>query len=76
MAMGAADVAEAAEQGAMGLDESPLAYYLGPQAAVGLMNLKERSKQKEPTSMMGEAEIDEGFTSYFNGGIVRIKGVK
>ena len=72
MAMGAADVAEAAEKGAMGLDESPVAYYLGPEAAVGLMNLKARAQKEELPDLAGETD----FTSYFNGGIVAVKGVK
>jgi hypothetical protein len=71
MAMGAADVAEAAEKGAIGLDESPVAYYLGPEAAVGLMNLKARAQRGELPDLADETD----FTSFRNGGIVAVKGV-
>ena len=71
MAMGAADVAEAAEKGAIGLDESPVAYYLGPEAAVGLMNLKARAQRGELPDLADETD----FTSFRNGGITSVKGV-
>ena len=53
-------------------DRSPVAYYLGPEAAIGLMNLKARAQKEELPDLAGETD----FTSYFNGGIVAVKGVK
>ena len=73
MAMGAADVVEAAEKGAMGLDESPVAYYLGPEAAVGLMNLKARGKARAKNNPYGQ--IDDYLPDEDLSGIVAVKGV-
>ena len=69
--LGAYDVAKAAEQGATGPVESALAYGFGPEAAVGLMNLKARAQRGELPNLADETD----FTSYFNGGIVAAKGV-
>ena len=70
--LGAYDVAKAAEQGATGPVESALAYGFGPEAAVGLMNLKARAKRGELPNLADETD----FTSFRNGGIVAVKGVK
>ena len=70
--LGAYDVAKAAEQGATGPVESALAYGFGPEAAVGLMNLKAKAQKGELPNLADETD----FTSYFNGGIVAVKGVK
>ena len=64
--LGAYDVVKAAEQGAIGPVESALAYGFGPEAAVGLMNLKARAQTDE---------TQQDFTSFRNGGIVAVKGV-
>ena len=73
MAMGAADVVKAGEKGAMGLDESPVAYYLGPEAAVGLMNLKARAKARAKDNPYGQ--IDDYLPDEDLSGIVAVKGV-
>jgi len=70
-ALGVADVAEAAQRGAKGPVQSPLAYYFGPDAAVGLMNLKARAQRGELPDLADETD----FTSFRNGGIVAVKGV-
>ena len=70
-ALGMADVAEAAQRGAKGPVQSPLAYYFGPDAAVGLMNLKARAQRGELPDLADETD----FTSFRNGGIVAVKGV-
>ena len=69
--LGAYDVAKAAEQGATGPVESALAYGFGPEAAVGLMNLKARAQRGELPNLADETD----FTSFRNGGIVAVKGV-
>jgi len=73
MAMGAADVAKAAEQGAYGLDESPVAYYLGPEAAVGLKNLKQKAALSENTPYQ---EIEDYLPDEDLSGILSLKGVQ
>ena len=70
-ALGVADVAEAAQRGAKGPVESPIAYYFGPDAAEGLMNLKARARRGELPDLADETD----FTSFRNGGIVAVKGV-
>ena len=70
-ALGMADVAEAAQRGAKGPVQSPLAYYFGPDAAEGLMNLKARARRGELPDLADETD----FTSFRNGGIVAVKGV-
>ena len=70
-ALGMADVAEAAQRGAKGPVESPIAYYFGPDAAEGLMNLKARARRGELPDLADETD----FTSFRNGGIVAVKGV-
>jgi hypothetical protein len=69
--LGAYDVAKAAEQGATGPVESALAYGFGPEAAVGLMNLKAKAQRGELPNLADETD----FTSFRNGGIVAAKGV-
>jgi len=69
--LGAYDVAKAAEQGATGPVESALAYGFGPEAAVGLMNLKAKAQKGELPNLADETD----FTSFRNGGIVAVKGV-
>ena len=69
--LGAYDVAKAAEQGATSPVESALAYGFGPEAAVGLMNLKARAQRGELPDLADETD----FTSFRNGGITSVKGV-
>ena len=69
--LGAYDVAKAAEQGATGPVESALAYGFGPEAAVGLMNLKAKAQRGELPNLADETD----FTSFRNGGITSVKGV-
>ena len=57
----------------MGLDESPVAYYLGPEAAVGLMNLKARAKARAKDNPYGQ--IDDYLPDEDLSGIVAVKGV-
>ena len=73
MASGAYDVAKAAEQGAYGLDESPVAYYLGPEAALGLKGLKERAALSENTPYQ---EIEDYLPEEDLSGIVSLRGVQ
>ena len=73
MASGAYDVAKAAEQGAYGLDESPVAYYFGPEAALGLKGLKERAALSENTPYQ---EIEDYLPEEDLSGIVSLKGVQ
>jgi hypothetical protein len=73
MASGALDVAKAAEQGAYGLDESPVAYYLGPEAALGLKGLKERAALSENTPYQ---EIEDYLPEEDLSGIVSLRGVQ
>jgi len=73
MASGALDVAKAAEQGAYGLDESPVAYYLGPEAALGLKSLKEKAALSENTPYQ---EIEDYLPEEDLSGIVSLKGVQ
>ena len=73
MASGAYDVAKAAEQGAYGLDESPVAYYLGPEAALGLKSLKEKAALSENTPYQ---EIEDYLPEEDLSGIVSLKGVQ
>ena len=73
MASGAYDVAKAAEQGAYGLDESPVAYYFGPEAALGLKGLKERAALSKNTPYQ---EIEDYLPEEDLSGIVSLKGVQ
>ena len=63
----------AAEQGAYGLDESPVAYYFGPEAALGLKGLKERAALSENTPYQ---EIEDYLPEEDLSGIVSLKGVQ
>ncbi len=84
-AVGIADVANAYEQGVRNPIDLFAAYQISPEAALAGKQYREdpeyRQKSKQATFARPLDEgtydaIDESFTSYFDGGIVSLKGVK
>jgi hypothetical protein len=84
-AIGIADVANAYEQGVRNPIDLFAAYQISPETALASKQYREdpeyRQKSRQATFARPLDEgtydvIDENFTSYFNGGIVSLKGVK
>ena len=79
-AIGIADVANAYEQGVRNPIDLFAAYQISPEAAVSAKRYREDPEYRQEQirnlpNIEGEASLDN-FTSYFNGGIVSLKGVK
>jgi hypothetical protein len=79
-AIGIADVANAYEQGVRNPVDLFAAYQISPEAAVSAKRYREDPEYRQEQirnlpNIEGEASLDN-FTSYFNGGIVSLKGVK
>lgn len=79
-AIGIADVANAYEQGVRNPIDLFAAYQISPEAAVSAKRYREDPEYRQERirnlpNIEGEASLDN-FTSYFNGGIVSLKGVK
>ena len=79
-AVGIADVANAYEQGVRNPIDLFAAYQISPEAALSGKKYREDPEYRQERirnlpNIEGEASLDN-FTSYFNGGIVSLKGVK
>jgi len=75
-AMGIADVASAYEQGVRNPMDLLTAYHLSSEEALGSKRYREDPEYRQQQIRELPTIETEDFTSYFNGGIVSLKGVK